>query len=250
MANLPNNRKVLITGAAGLVGHILRGHWGNRYRLRLADIRPIENAVDHEEPCETDITNYRQLLEACDDIDTVVHLAADPDPRGQFYESLLPLNIIGAYNAFQAAHEADCRRVVFTSSINAMLGHCKDGPATWDAPIYPQNIYGATKCWGEALARVYSDQHQLSCICVRLGSPRFDQNGDWEPDAPNDGISPRDTAQLFGRCIDVEDVDFAIVHGLSRHRHPLLDVEVSCQVLGYKPQDGTALPKGDQEPRV
>ena len=26
----------------------------------------------------------------------------------------------------------------------------------WDDPVMPPNLYGATKCWGEAVGRVYS----------------------------------------------------------------------------------------------
>jgi len=36
-------KNVIITGAAGLVGTILRQHWGDRYALRLTDIRPTEH---------------------------------------------------------------------------------------------------------------------------------------------------------------------------------------------------------------
>ena len=64
--------------------------------------------------------------------------------------------------------------------------------------------------FGEALGRVYADQHGLSCISVRLGSPRFDQGGDWDPEKPSNRISPRDTAQLFACCVDVEEVDAAM----------------------------------------
>ena len=96
----------------------------------------------------------------------------------------------------------------------------------------------------QALFRaIYSDLHDLSCICVRLGSPRFDQSGDWDPDKRNGSLSPRDCAQLFGCCVDVEDVDFAIVHGISKHRCSWMDLEVSRTVLGYEPQDGTAFPR-------
>ena len=42
-------RHVLITGSAGRVASILRQHWGNRYRLRLADVRPVEDLDLHEE---------------------------------------------------------------------------------------------------------------------------------------------------------------------------------------------------------
>jgi nucleoside-diphosphate-sugar epimerase len=240
---MAEEKRVLITGAAGLVGGILRVHWGDRHQLRLADVRPVENLAAHEEYSETDIAAYDQVREACTGMDVVVHLAADPSMQAQFYDTLLPLNIIGAYNVFEAAREAGCGRVVFASSINAVLGYRDQTDVKWDAPVFPQNVYGATKCWGEAVARVYSDQHQLSCICVRLGSPRFDQGGDWDPDAINGSLSPRDCAQLFGCCVAVDEVDFAIVHGISKHRRSWMDLEVSRRVLGYEPQDGTAFPR-------
>ena len=238
-----SSKKVLVTGAAGLVGGILRSHWGDRHQLRLADIRPVENLAAHEEFAETDITAYDQVLKACEGVEVIVHLAADPSMHARFYDTLLPLNVIGAYNAFEAAREAGCERIVFASSINAVLGHRGQADVKWEAPVFPQNVYGATKCWGEALARVYADQHSLSCICVRLGSPRFDQAGDWDAEAINGSLSPRDCAQLFGRCVEVEDVDFAIVHGISRHRRSWMDLEVSRSVLGYEPQDGPASPR-------
>lgn len=239
---MSSTRDVLITGAAGLVGSILRRHWADRHHLRLADVRPIERLAAHEHFIATDISDYDQMLAACRGIHTVVHLAADPSPMAEYYKTLLPLNVTGAYNAFEAAREAGCQRLVFASSINAILGY--EGTDTpWDAPIFPQNVYGATKCWGEALARVYSDQHGLSCICVRLGSPRFDQAGDWDAEARNGSLSERDCAQLFERCVDVPDVEFAIVHGVSKHQHSWMDLEVSRRVLGYEPLDGTAFPR-------
>lgn len=236
-------KKVLITGAAGSVGGQLRSHWGDRYQLRLADRRPVEGLADHEEFVEVDITAYEQMLEICRGMEVVVHLAADPSPAAEFYGTLLELNIVGAYNGFEAAREAGCKRVVFASSINAVLGYEGTTDVGSDVPVYPVNVYGATKCWGEAVARVYADQYDLSCICVRLGNPRFKQGGDWDPDAIHGNLSPRDCAQLFGCCVDAEDVEFAIVNGVSKHRRSWLDLEVSRRVVGYEPEDGTAFPK-------
>ena len=233
----------MITGAAGFVGRILRSHWGPRYQLRLLDVRNTEAIAEYEAFVEADIAEYDQMLNACRGVDTVVHLAADPSPSATFYDTLLSRNVIGAYNAIHAAYEAQCRRIVFASSMNAVLGHLGGEPVQADGPPYPQNVYGATKVWGEALARVYSDRYDLSCICVRLASPRFAQNGDWNPEEVSNGISPRDMAQLFGRCVDVENLSFAIVNGVSRHRRSHVAIEATCQLLGYEPRDGTAFPK-------
>ncbi len=133
-------KKILITGAAGLVGGILRSHWGDCYSLRLADIRTVENLAEHETFVRTDITEYGQMLAAAQDMDTVVHLAAYPGDGAEFYDTLLDLNIIGAYNAFHAAHEAGCRRVVFTSSIGAVDGYADEADVEWGRPVYPTGI--------------------------------------------------------------------------------------------------------------
>jgi nucleoside-diphosphate-sugar epimerase len=70
-------KKVLLTGAAGRIGTAFREYAGSRYRLRLADrdSAALGNGGGHEV--------------ACDGIDTVIHLAADPSPRADFYGSLL-----------------------------------------------------------------------------------------------------------------------------------------------------------------
>ena len=231
--------KVLITGAAGLFGGIVREHWGSRYALRLADIRPVDDLALHEEYIETDIVEYESMLRACKGMDAVVHLAAYPGDGAEFYDDLLRLNIIGAYNAFHAAHVTGCKRIVFASSIDVVMGYAAQADVAWDAPVYPTNVYGASKCWGEALGRVYARRHGLSCICVRLCNPHFEQYGDWDIDDLISGISPRDAAQLLARCVEVEDVDFAIVNGISNHNCGRLELEVSRRVLGYEPEDGT-----------
>jgi UDP-glucose 4-epimerase len=236
-------RKVLLTGAAGLIGGHLRSHWGDRYRLRLADIRPIGELAPHEEFVQFDIADLQAFRAASEGIDTIVHLAADPSMQASFYETLLRANIVGAYNGFEAAHLAGCRRLVFASSINVISGYRNQLNVRCDVPVWPQNVYGATKCWGEALARVYSDQHRVSCICVRIGGARFRQSGMWDPEQLAAGISARDQAQLFACCVEApDDVMFKIVNGTSRHRKSWMDLE-GARELGYEPRDGTAFSK-------
>ena len=234
-------RTVLLTGAAGRVGTLLRQHWGARYHLRLTDVCPISDLAEHEEYYPFDMTCPESCDRVCRDVHTVVHLAADAGSE-DFIGSLLPRNIVGPYNVFTAAARATCRRLIFTSSIYAVRGHGPNPPIEPDRPVFPQGLYGATNCWGEALARVCASRHRLSTVVLRLGNPTFDQAGDWDADEPSYMISPRETAALFAHCIDVEDVEFAIVHGSSLHRRPWLGLEFTRALLGYDPQDGTAFP--------
>ena len=234
---------VLLTGAAGLFGGILRTHWGDRYRLRLADVRPLGHLEAHESAVEADITDLALLTRACEGVDTVVHLAAYPGDGAEFYDTLLRLNVIGAYNAFEAARQAGCRRLVFASSIDAVRGYWDAGEIDVGVPVFPTNIYGASKCWGEALARAYAAQHGLSCLCVRLCNPHFDQGGAWHADDLVSGISERDAADLLALCVEAEGLDFAIVNGISRHRRGVLDWKPAQRILGFVPRDGTVYPR-------
>lgn len=123
-----------------------------------------------------------KLINPCgEQVDTVVHLAADPRPSGDFHTSLLPSNVVGVYNAFEAARQAGCRRILFASSVHAMLGYPIDwsnggtGEGTDNTkPPNPQNTYGATKVWGEALCRKYSNADGLSCIVMRVSPSMAD----------------------------------------------------------------------------
>ena len=244
---MATKKKILITGAAGYIGSYLRRYWGDRYDLRLADIKPVEDLAAHEQAVKLDIAEYEPFLNACQEIDTVVHLAADPSMQAEFYDTLLPLNIIGCYNAFEAARQAGCKRLIFASSVNAIAGYnnSEHEGVKWDAPIFPVNVYGATKCWGEALARVYSSQHGLSCICVRIGAARFSQAQEFDAERQNMGLSARDGAQLFGRCVEVEALDFAIVNGTSKHQRSFMDLEYTSELLDYEPENGTAFPPAE-----
>ena len=47
------------------------------------------------------ISHAAQCSMACEQIDTVVHLAADPSPEADFHDSLLENNFQGTYNVLE-----------------------------------------------------------------------------------------------------------------------------------------------------
>src|SRR5687767_13387604 len=147
-----SRRRVLITGAGGSMGTYLAEHSHSKYQMRLM-VRDREDASDIDRLGEIvigDIGDLEIMKEVCRDIDTVVHLAADPDPDAT-WSSLLPVNIVGTYNTFVAAKAAGCRRVVYASSIHAVSGYPPDRQVRAGDPVNPGDLYGVTKCFGEAM---------------------------------------------------------------------------------------------------
>lgn len=231
-------RRVLLTGAAGRIGSFFTAHTADRYDLVLTDVR--EPADTHGFPfTKADITDLDALRQLCQDVDTVVHLAADPSMEAS-WESLLPNNVIGLYNAFQAAHEAGCRRVVFASSINAVFGYPPDMQVHTNMPVNPINLYGATKCWGEAVARVYVNQKGMSAICLRFGAVQPRDSEMIALDHPYIDIilTLDDLTKLVAASIDApDDLRFGIFHGISDNRYKRLDISDAREILGYDPED-------------
>ncbi|CAA9578348.1 MAG: UDP-glucose 4-epimerase [uncultured Thermomicrobiales bacterium] len=233
-------RAVLLTGAAGRIGGNFFEHAKERYRFRLAhrDAAKLAAAAGEEhEAISLDVADPDACRAACDGIDTVVHLAADPSPEADFYGSLLDNNIKGTYNVFRAAADAGCRRIVYASSVHAVFAYPLDVQAKTDSPVRPANMYGVSKCFGEALAACFANDG-LSSIAVRIGAyeaPWVHENPTAEAMAMY--VSHRDLNQLLTRCVDADDVPFAIVHGVSDNRFKRLDLTSTRELLGYAPED-------------
>jgi NAD+ dependent glucose-6-phosphate dehydrogenase len=232
-------RFVLLTGAAGRIGTAFREAHGERYRFRLADLETDALAntpgEDHQ-IVRLNIADADTCREACAGIDTVIHLAADPSPEADWESSLLQNNIKGVVNIFRAASEAGCRRVVFASSVHAVGGLQNDAIPD-DAPPRPVNLYGASKAFGEAVAATYSAAG-LSGIAIRIGAydaPWFYEDGD--ATAAMAYVSARDLNDLLVRCIETDNIPYAVVAGISDNARKRFDLIQTRQLLGYDPQD-------------
>src|SRR3712207_8094922 len=75
-----------------------------------------------------------------------------------------------AYHTFVAAKVAGCRRVIYASSIHAVSGYAADVRVKTSEPVNPGDLYGVTKCFGEALARYMAEKEGVSAICLRIGA--------------------------------------------------------------------------------
>lgn len=162
-------KRLLVTGAAGALGRALRPRLASLAEtLRLADIAPFAPAGAGEECVTCDLADAAAVDAMVAGCDGIVHLGGVSVERP--FEEILGGNIIGLYNLYEAARAHGLPRIVFASS-NHTIGYYPQserlGP---DAPYRPDGLYGVSKCYGEALARMYFEKFGQETALVRIGS--------------------------------------------------------------------------------
>ncbi|MCX4678116.1 NAD(P)-dependent oxidoreductase [Streptomyces sp. NBC_01433] len=230
---MPAPRTVLLTGAAGGLGTLMRGllpAYG--YELRLFDITPVEGEPD---AITADLGDKEALRAAVRGVDAIIHLAGISLEAS--FDKILRANIEGTYNLYEAAREEGVRRVVFASS-NHVIGYTPP-PAPGDPLIpigatrRPDTFYGLSKSFGEDLAQLYWDRHGIETVSVRIGScfarpSSVRMLSVW--------MSPGDGARLFHAALTAEGVGHTVVHGSSDNTRLWWDL-TTARSLGYEPRD-------------
>jgi hypothetical protein len=262
-------RKVLVTGAAGLIAGQVLPALRVRYDLTLLDVRtadrdgnPVEG-VQAADLVQRERDVYRHHFHG---IDTVVHfgfIRADRSkPEPHFWAEFDNLQM--AYNIYQTSLETGVRRVVVASSNHAADYYeslILDGKLDFVDPngrAQSDNFYGWAKEAYEHLGFVFATGRQtgkpLENVQIRIGGPR---ETDLEHCAPGDlrcmrralavYISDRDMQQLFVKSIEAGDirneqgVPFQIFYGISQNSHAFWSIANARRVIGYEPQDNSEI---------
>ncbi|MBZ3902896.1 MULTISPECIES: NAD-dependent epimerase/dehydratase family protein [Streptomyces] len=230
---MPAPRTVLLTGAAGGLGTLMRELLpAHGYELRLLDLLPVEGAPD---AITADLADREALREAVRGVDAIIHLAGISLEAS--FEKILRANIEGTYNLYEAARAEGVPRIVFASSNHAVgftpRPRAGDPLIPIGAPHRPDTFYGLSKSFGEDLAQLYWDKHGLETVSVRIGScfP--------EPTSVRMlslWMSPADGARLFHAALTAEDVGHTIVYGSSANTRLWWDLS-TARALGYAPRD-------------
>ena len=233
--NEPIAKQILILGAAGGIGRVVREALYGRYKvMRLADIVPQAPALAGEECVDADLTDMAALTAAMAGIDCVVHLAGmSVEPETRQWEQVLPANIVGTHNVYEAALRAGVKRVVYASSHHAVgfYRRVPDFPAS--VSPRPDSFYGVSKVFGEAMGRFYADKFGLSVACLRIGAFRPVPT---ERRHLSVWISPRDMVELIRCCIEAEDFHYCIAYGMSANDRSFWDNREAA-FLNYAPKD-------------
>ena len=226
--------RLLLTGAAGTLGRMLRPRL-KRYcqTLRVSDIAPMDPAGEGEEVVVARLEDEAAMYELLQGVDAVLHFGGVSIEKP--FSTVLPANIVGAYNLYEAARRHGTKRVIVASS-NHVTGFYGQGE-TIPAHVVPRpdSYYGLSKAFGENLAQFYFDRHGLETVSVRIGSC---------VPAPEDRrhlsswLSHDDLERLLVAALSAPVVGHSIVYGVSDNRTTWWDNDQSRHV-GYRPQDSS-----------
>lgn len=165
--------KVLVTGAAGMVGRavvpVLRsaGH-----RVVATDLPGAAPAAD----VHADLADAVQADALIGDagFDAVVHAAAIPSPGQHPPHVVFANNMMATFNVIEACMRSGARRLVNISSVGVLGLHYATRrflpdylPIDEQHRLRPQDPYGLSKLFGEQLCDAAVRRSDLRCISLR-----------------------------------------------------------------------------------
>lgn len=257
-------RRVVVTGAAGLIGRVVVSDLSEDFEIVALTHRPapFESAV-------VELSDLSATTRAFEGAWAIVHLAAAAELDAD-WASVLRDNIVATYNVLEAARRCRVHRVVLASSHHVVGMYEEEwAPSFYDpddlrsiaieAPVRPDSLYAVSKLFGENLGRYYHDRWGLSVICLRLGVVRDDDDPASESvatsapwlDLPVPSryaraaavwLSKRDAARLVRSALRA-DAPWSIVFGTSANQRLLWDA-TSAREIGFQALDGAVVDKG------
>ncbi|MGH8081298.1 MAG: NAD-dependent epimerase/dehydratase family protein [Lysobacter sp.] len=233
-ASVPRYRRVLLTGAAGHLGGVLRERLKRHADIvRVSDIVELDATDAQEEAVRCDLADADAVHGLLSEVDAVVHLGGVSVERP--FEEILPANIVGTYHLYEAARKHGVKRIVFASS-NHVIGFYRQGEVIdADSPLRPDGYYGVSKAFGENLSRFYFDRYGIETVCLRIGSSLAE---------PKDRrmlvtwLGYDDLEHLVERSLYAPNVGHAIVYGASANRDHWWNND-RAERVGFDPQQSS-----------
>ncbi|ALM52599.1 NAD-dependent epimerase/dehydratase family protein [Halomonas huangheensis] len=226
--------RLLVTGAAGGLGKAIRPYL-NRLasNVRLSDIASIEPGDGNEEIVICDLANAEEVASLVEGCDGIIHLGGVSVERS--WQQILPANIMGTYNLYEAARQHSKPRVVFASSNHTIGFYPRTEKLDNQVPRRPDSLYGVSKCFGEDLASLYYDKFGLETLSVRIGSC-FPKPADTRMLAT--WMSVEDFVALLERAFVAPKLGYTVVYGASNNKEQWWD-NGKAAFLGWVPEDSS-----------
>ncbi len=168
--------RIAVTGSSGFVGtYVMRELLSHGHEAVGVDIRqPGPDSAGSAEFRLADLNDSASLLRAFDGCEAIIHLAAVPDPGIVSPEELFRVNVLGTFNALEAAISVGAHRFVAASSEGALGFSFRKRdmapvyvPIDEDHPLRPQDEYSLGKVLTEEMCRSYTRRGSISTVCLR-----------------------------------------------------------------------------------
>lgn len=229
-------KKILITGGFGKIAKHFVRNFSHKYEITVADI--VTDSITFSENVrieKADLMDFSACSKLCEGIDTVIHLAGIVDPISES-DKILEINTKTTQHIFKAAIKSKCKRLIFASSAQTIENYPIDIQVNKNMLVKPKNIYGVSKCFGEALAAYHAYAHRISAICLRIGAYEFPKDfTEMNARDLSAFLHPDDFNQLLIGCIETTTIQYEVLNAISNNRHKRLDITESIEKVGYKP---------------
>lgn len=235
-------RRLLLTGAAGALGTVLREHLPALADVvRVSDRAPLGTTREREEVIPCDLGDEAGMRELTRDVDAVVHMGgvSGEAPFADLHHG----NILGMYHLFEGCRKNGVGRVVWASSNHAIGFYPRTRTIDATVPQRPDTNYGLTKAFGEDLAQYYNDKYGIEAVSLRIGSC-FPKPVDRRMLAT--WLSYPDLVHLVERSLIAPAVGHTVVFGVSANHESFWDNRAAA-ALGFRPRDNAEAYRADIE---
>ncbi len=226
--------KILITGAAGFIGHHLSKRLlGEGYSifgldnlneyydpaLKKARLANLEAELVEATPRDTfdfrqlDLQDFQGLQKVFSEFnpDLVINLAAQAGVRYSLENprSYIESNIDGFFNILEASRQHGVKNFIYASSSSVYGNNEKSPFSETDLVDHPVSLYAATKKSNELIAHTYSHLYKITTIGLRF----FTVYGSWgRPDMAyyffTKAILDGKRIQLFNNGLNLRDYTY------------------------------------------
>jgi nucleoside-diphosphate-sugar epimerase len=172
MGRLPD--RVLVTGAAGLLGRAVVGHL-RELGVGVTAMLHHPGDVEAERVVVGSMTDVAFVRDAVQGADALVHCAALKAPMLGTAEEVFCGNVTGTFTVLEQAGQAGIRRAVVSSSYSALgltfaplMRHPAYLPIDEQVPLQVEDPYAHSKQVDELTASLMSKRHAMTVVALRL----------------------------------------------------------------------------------
>ena len=217
-----SDKRVVVTGAAGLVGsHLAAELAADNDVLAVDDLSKgdrerVPNAVEFRKRDMTDEGDVADVVTS--DVDVVFHFAAYTDTNYDDDRQLFEENGAMTYNVLERMHDVGVDNLAFTSS-STVYGEAPMPTPEDYAPLEPISIYGSSKMADEAIISTFAHSYGIQAWVYRFANiVGPNQRGNVVPDFIEKLLDDPETLTILGNgrqeksYMHVEDCVDAMMH--------------------------------------